>query len=106
MDPLSEPSRLVERLLDVAPQLLEEARRRSRVGARQGLRELELDRERDDALLHTFVQLALETAPVEVGRVDEPLPRRAQLLDLGTQPLERRAKRLALGVRHALLSRP
>ena len=105
MDPLSEPSRLVERLLDVAPQLLEEARRRGRVGARQGLRELELDRVRDDALLHLRAARARE-APVEVGRVDKPLPRRAQLLDLGTQPLERRAQRLPLGVRHALLSRP
>ncbi len=55
MDPLREPSRLLERLPDLVPQLLEEALRRSRVGALQGLRELELDCERDEALLYTLV---------------------------------------------------
>ncbi len=39
-------------------------------------------------LLHASMQVALDSATVGVRGQDQPLPRRAQLGDLGTQSLE------------------
>jgi hypothetical protein len=39
-------------------------------------------------LVHTIVQITLDCAAVRVRGQNEPLPRCAQLLDLGAQPLE------------------
>ena len=82
VDPLRKLRRLVQRLLHVAPHLFEEPPRRSRVGVRQGPASCEVDRERDQLLLHAVVQVALDPPAVCVGRQDEPLPGRAQLRDL------------------------
>ena len=71
MDSLRELSRLLERLLHVAPHLFEQRLGSCRVGLRQPDRELEVDRERDQVLLHAVVQLAFDPAPVGVGREDE-----------------------------------
>ncbi len=71
MDSLGELSRLLERLLHVSPHLFEERLGSCRVGLGQPDRELEVDRERDQVLLHPVVQLAFEPAPVGVGREDE-----------------------------------
>ena len=45
-------------------------------------------------LLHAVVELPLDPAAVGIGGQDEPLPRRAQLLDLEAQPVERLLQRL------------
>jgi hypothetical protein len=50
---------------------------------------LEVDRERHELLLHARVQVALDPAAVRIGGQDQPFSRRAQLLDLQPQPIER-----------------
>jgi hypothetical protein len=45
-------------------------------------RELQVDRERDQVLLHSVVQVTLDPAAVGGGGPDEPLPRRTQLRQL------------------------
>ena len=57
-------------------------------------RELQVDGERDQVLLHAVVEVALDAAAVGIGGQDEPLPGRAQLLDLEAQPVERFLQRL------------
>ena len=89
VDPVRELRRLVQRLLHVAPHLVEERLRRGGIGVRQLARELQVDRERDQVLLRAVVEVALDPAAVGIGGQDEPLPGRAQLLDLEAQPVER-----------------
>jgi len=55
---------------------------------------LQVDREPDQALLGTVVQLALDSAPIGIGGEHEPLPRRSQLLDLGAQAVAQLLQRL------------
>ena len=43
---------------------------------------LQLDRERDEALLRAVMELALDPAAIGCGGQHQPLPRRTQLLDL------------------------
>jgi hypothetical protein len=78
-------SRLGERLLHVASHLREELLRRSRIGVQQSIRQLQVDRERDQILLGPIVELALDAAPVGIGCEDEPLAGRPQLFDLETR---------------------
>jgi hypothetical protein len=47
-------------------------------------------------LVHTVVQLALDGAAIAIRGKNEPRPGRAQLGDLGAQPLELAAPRLDL----------
>ena len=47
------------------------------------LGELELERERDEALLGAVVEVALEPPALRVARRDQPLARRAQLREAG-----------------------
>ncbi len=82
MDSLGELGRLLERLLHVSPHLFEERLGSGRVGVDQTDRELEVDRERDQVLLHPVVQLAFDPAPVGVGREDEPSLQRRQRASL------------------------
>jgi hypothetical protein len=72
MNSLRKLSRLLEGLLHVFPHLFEECLGSCRVGLGQPDRELEVDRKRDQVLLHAVVQLAFDPAPVGVGREDEP----------------------------------
>jgi hypothetical protein len=58
------------------------------------VRELEVDRERDQVLLRTVVEVALDPAAVCIGSQDQPLPGRAQLLDLEAQSVEGLLRRL------------
>ena len=82
MNSLRELSRLLEGLLHVSPHLFEERPGPCRVGLGQPDRELEVDRERDQVLLHPVVQLAFDPAPVGVGREDEPSLQRRQRASL------------------------
>jgi len=50
------------------------------------MRQLQVDRERDQLLLGPVVELALDAAPVGIGGEDEPLAGRPQLFDLETRP--------------------
>jgi hypothetical protein len=68
--------------LHVAPHLLEEWARCRTVGVRLLGCELELDGERDQMLLHAFVEVALDPPPLGIGGEDEPLSGRAELIDL------------------------
>jgi hypothetical protein len=47
-------------------------------------------------LLHALVQGTLDPTAVGIGSQNEPLPGRAQLCDLGTQPVERFPQRLGV----------
>jgi hypothetical protein len=51
-----------------------------------------VDRERDQVLLHSFVELSLDAAAIGIGPQDEPLPRRAQLRQLEPKTGERLAQ--------------
>ena len=86
VDPLCKLRRVGERLLHVASHLLEELLRRSRIGVQQSIRQLQVDRERDQPLLGPVVELALDQAPVGIGGEDEPLAGRLQLFDLEMRP--------------------
>ena len=77
VDALRELRRLADRLLDVSSHVLDRGLRSLRVGVHLHARELEVDGERHEMLLHAPVQLALDRAAVGVGREDEPLARRA-----------------------------
>jgi hypothetical protein len=46
--------------------------------------------------MHTVVQITLDRAPIGVGSKNEPRPGRAQVGDLGAQPLELVVSRLEL----------
>ena len=94
VDPLRELRRLVQRLLHVAPHLVEERLRRGRIGVRQIARELQVDREGDQVLLRTVVEVVLDSATVGIGGQDEPLSGRPQLFHLEAQPVERLLQRL------------
>ena len=89
MDPQGEAPERVQSLLQVAPHPVEEDGSPGRVGVDQPAGMLQVDREPDQVLLGTVVQLALDPAPVGIGSEHEPLPRRSQLLDLGAQAVAR-----------------
>jgi hypothetical protein len=76
------PPRLVEGLLDVTPHLLQHGLRSFGVAVHRLARALDVDREGDEVLLRTVVEVPLDPAPVGVGTLDESLSRRAELLDL------------------------
>jgi hypothetical protein len=87
MDALREPRGLVERVLDVATHLCEKRLHRSEIAFR--LRgELEADREPDQALVDTVVQLSLDPAAVGIRGQDEPPARRVKVVDLRVQSRE------------------
>ena len=73
VDAAGEPPRLVQRLPDVVPDLVEEVLRAGGIAVRQLARELSLDRKRDQVLLSAVVEGALDPATVVVGCQDEPL---------------------------------
>jgi hypothetical protein len=57
---------------------------------------LQLDRERDEVLLRAVVDVTLDAPAVRIGSENESRPGRAQLGDLGAQPLELVAARFDL----------
>ncbi len=85
MDPQGEAPERVQSVPQVAPHPVEEGDSPGRVGVDQPAGVLQVDREPDQVLLGTVVQLALDAAPVGIGSEHEPLPRRSQLVDLGAQ---------------------
>ena len=66
MDALRHRAQVVERLSDVCPRRVEDAKRRRRVLVDEAARVLELDRERDEVLLEAVVERALDRAPLVV----------------------------------------
>ena len=105
MDALRELRRLADRLLDVSSHVLDRGLRSLRVGVHLHARELEVDGERHEVLLHAPVQLALDRAALGVGREDEPLARRAQPCDLAAQLVERHVERVVVHGRSCASSR-
>ncbi len=86
---MSQLPRPVYRLLYIAPHLVEERPCRSGIDVQQPTGELQIDRQGDQVLLRTVVQLALGPAAIGIGRKHEPFAGRAQLFDLTAQPVER-----------------
>ena len=84
MDPVPELRELVQRELHVAAHVVEEHLHLSRVGVRQLARELQVDRQRDQALVEAVVQGALDVAAVGIRGQDDALAGRAKHLDLLT----------------------
>jgi hypothetical protein len=72
VDPLRELRRPVQGLLQLPADVVEERPGGDGIGAHEVARELDVDRERDEALLQTVVELALDAAPVRVGGDGEP----------------------------------
>jgi hypothetical protein len=85
MDPQGEAPQRVQSVLQVAPDPVEEGGSPGWVGVDQPAGMLQVDREPDQVLLGTVVQLSLDAAPVGIGSEHEPPPRRSQLVDLGAQ---------------------
>lgn len=76
--------------------LFEERLRGRRILVHQLAGKLQVDRECDEVLLRPLVQVKLDPAAVGIGSKNEPRPGRAQLGDLGAQPLELVVPRLDL----------
>ena len=74
-------------------QLLEHPLRRCGVGLAQLLEETQLHGERNEPLLGAIVKIALDSTPLRVGRGDDPRARRAQLVRLATELVQRCLKR-------------
>jgi hypothetical protein len=55
---------------------------------------LQVDRKRDQLLTHDFVEVTLDPAAIAIGRDDQPLPRRTQLRDFESQPIDLFRQRL------------
>jgi hypothetical protein len=88
VDPLSESCCVVERLLDVAFHLLEESLRGYWIRVDHWTGELQLDRERNEVLLHAVVEITLDRATVGIAGKNEPRQGRAQLVDICAELLE------------------
>ena len=85
MQAAGELAQLGGRLAELARRLLEQLLRRRGVGVELLAREPQVERQRDQPLLGAVVEVALEAAALVVGGLDDPRPRRAQLLDPGAQ---------------------
>ena len=91
---MRELPRLLQGQLHLTAHVLEQRICCEGIGIQQIARELEVDRERDQVLLRTIVELALDPASVCIMGDGQPLAGRAQLFDLGAQPDERLLLRL------------
>jgi hypothetical protein len=85
---LGQPCRVVQRLLQVALHFFEERLGGRRIRVHQWAGELQLDGERDEVLLRALVEVTLDPPAVGIGSKNEPRPGRAQLGNLGAQPLK------------------
>ena len=75
-----DPARELAQLVGGEPQLLAHARRAARgVGLERGLEHLEVEPDREQAVLGAVVEVALEPAARLVGGGDDPRARGAQL---------------------------
>ncbi len=72
VDSPCELSQLAEGLFELVVRLAQHRFRSRGVSREGGLDELELKRERDEPLLRAVVQVALQSAPLAVGRFDDP----------------------------------
>ena len=85
---------VIQGLLYLACHLVDQGTRRGGMDVDEPPSLLQLDRERDQALLGAVVQLALDPAAIGGGGQHQPLPRRTQLLDLPVLHGERTATTL------------
>src|SRR3954452_16582164 len=74
-------AKLVERDSDLLPRLIE-TRARVLIAGDLLLEQAELERERDQPLLGTVVQVALQSLPLPLSRLDHPCTRTLQLLQM------------------------
>ena len=100
MDSPRELTQLGQRLRELVAGAGHELLGVARVVADAALDQRELQRQRDEALLGTVVQVALDPAPLGVRRGDQPLPRRLQLGEAGVglrlqEPVLQRDRRCA-----------
>ena len=86
--------RLLQGYLHLTTHVFEQLLCRERIGIDQISRELEIDRKRDQVLLRTVVELALDSAAVCIVGDSQPLAGRAQVVDLEEESLERLLRRL------------
>ena len=91
---MRELPRLLQGQLHLTAHVLEQRVCREGIGIDEIARKLEVDRERDQVLLRTVVELALDPAAVCIVGDSEPLPGRAQLFDFDAEPVERFLRRL------------
>ena len=84
VDPAGERAKLPEAVLELSVRVVEQLRElRVRIGA--PVRAPEREAEGHEPLLGPVVQVALDPPPLLVGRLDDPRPRRPDLLELGPQ---------------------
>ena len=88
MDVLGEVARLSDRTVQVLRRLLEQGSRRRRVLTGHARGELEVGRERHQVLLHTLVQLPLESLSLDGVALGKSPARCAQVDHLGAKPVE------------------
>jgi len=91
---MRELPRLLQGQLHFTAHVLEQRVCREGIGIDQIASELEVDRESDQVLLRTVVELALDSAAVCIVGDSQPLAGRAQVVDLEEESLERLLRRL------------
>ena len=77
VDPVREVADLLERLVHVAGELLEHGPRPDRIGLGELARQPQVDRERDQVLLRSVMEVALDPASLRVPRGHHAGPRGA-----------------------------
>ena len=82
MDSVRQGPQLIQGLRYLACELVDQSTSRGGTDVDEPPSLLQLDRERDQPLLGTVVELALEAPAIGHGGQHEPPPRRTQLLDL------------------------
>ena len=71
MDPMRKPGGLLERNVHASTHLVDERARLHRIGVEELPRKLEMDRQRDQVLLRTLVERALDAPPLRRSGEDE-----------------------------------
>jgi hypothetical protein len=83
-----ESAQPLERIARVAPDLVEERTGGGCIRLAEPARQLKVDRDCGELLLHAVVELPLERPPVRIGGDDQARARSVEVLDLDVQTLD------------------
>ena len=79
-----QPAQSLERVARISSDLVEKRMRGSRIRFQELAGQLKVDRDRDELLLHTVVELSLERAPLGITGTNKASARSVEVVDLGT----------------------
>ena len=78
-----EPAQSLERIARISPDLVEKRTGGGRIRFAEPAGQLKVDRDRDELLLHTVVELPLERAPLRISGINQASARSMEVVDLG-----------------------